>query len=273
MKGFLYQLRRTSDTLAVRIVFYGFITLIIIHAVSIISRYWGLDAVSLYEPMKLRIMYDETNQATIRFVQFFPFFAVIPAGFSYFDDKNNSTDIMVRGKVGNIAYVRDKLLASFFVSFFTYWIPFMIEIGIFSVAVDTSLSRDPSGISYYQSDMQTYIGNYFLADLYKISPVLHAISEVSIWAVVVGAMGCFAVAISFFGIKIRALIFLPVLVIVYATGFIGDFFGAGFSTNYMWYLLGYDAHEKNDLFLLILFVLLIFSSLACGIVNARRDRL
>lgn len=273
MRSFIYQLRRTADTLTVRFVFYGFLFLVIIHSLGVISRFWGMDAVSMIEPMKLRIMYDETNQITIRLIQFFPFLAVIPAGFSYFDDSKNRTDIIIRTRSGNSAYVRDSLLSSFVVSFFTYWIPFMLEIGILSVAMDIGISRDPSGLSYYQSGMQSYIGNYFFADLYKTHPVLHAMAEVSVWAAIVGALASFAVAVSFFGIKIRALVFLPVLMVVYAVGFVGDYLGTGFTTNYMWYLLGYDGHEKNDLFIFVLLAALIVSCVICGIINARRDRL
>ena len=273
MRSFIYQLRRTADTLTVRLVFYGFLILVIMHSIGVISRFWGMDAVSMIEPMKLRIMYDETNQITIRLIQLFPFLAVIPAGFSYFDDSKNQTDIVIRVRSGNAAYVRDSLLSSFIVSFFTYWIPFMLEIGILSVAMDAGISRDPSGLSYYQSGMQSYIGNYFFADLYKTHPILHAMAEVSAWAAMVGALACFAVAVSFFGIKIRALVFLPVLMVVYAVGFVGDFLGTGFTTNYMWYLLGYDGHQKNDLFLLVLFATLAAACIASGIINARRDRL
>lgn len=273
MKDLKYQIKQTANTLSVRAVFYCFFAVIFIHLISVINRFWGSDIAGIYEAMKLRLMVDESNPITFRLIQLFPFIVVIPAGFSYMNDKNNDTDIFIRGRMGNRSYIRNKLTSSFIVSFMTYWIPFMIEIGILLIAIGPMANGDPSGISDYTESMQYSIDHYLFKDIYESHPIMYAILEVTMWATTVGALGCFSVCASLFGLKVKALVFLPVYILIYVAGFIGEALKLPYTTNYMWYMNSYDDHSKNDFIIWIFDALVLVVCVVIGMIMERRDRL
>jgi hypothetical protein len=212
----------------------------------VVTSFWGTDQVELYEPMKLRMMADSTKSMTLRYIQLYPLLVVIPTGFLYLEDQDHLTEIYIRGRIGNRKYIFDKVLTSFVVTFLTFFIPFILEIVLLGVAFPLSQTGDLSNISDYEEVVQEMVDGYLFSDLYIRHPVLYAVAEVTMWGITAGLLGCFSTCVSMFGIKLRALVFLPVYILLYVVSALENLLCTPYTTNYMWYMLSYDTQNKSD---------------------------
>lgn len=267
----LYQIKMTARRPAAKIIFWLLLTAVLVHYIMKVTALWGADTVNLYEPMKLRLLADYSNAITLRIIQLYPLLVVIPTGFSYMEDRDNQTDIYIRGRIGNRKYVRNKIISSFVVAFLVFALPFFIEIILFCAAFPLSQTGDPCNISDFQPVMQEMISRYLFANLYETHPFLYAFFNVFLWGLTAGALGCFSVCISMMGIKLRAILFLPVYVLIYIVSAMENIFYTSYTTNYMWYIINYDSFAKWDMGVLVFDVVILAVCVLIMAVMERRD--
>ena len=247
MRELLYQTKNTAQRPSAKAVFWLLMSAVLVNYIAKVTALWGADTVNLYEPMKLRLLADHSDAITLRIVQLYPLLVVIPTGFSYMADRDNRTDVYIRGRIGNKRYVRNEIISSFIVAFLVFAIPFLVEILLFCAGFPINQTGDPTNISDYDPVYQEVMREYLFSSLYEAHPYLYAVVNVLLWGVTAGALGCFSTCVSMLGIKLRAILFLPVYVLIYMVSALENLFLLPYTTNYIWYLLSYDSHRKWDM--------------------------
>lgn len=271
MGEFIYQVKMTAQRPAAKIIFWLLLAAVLVNYIVMVTRLWGADTVNLYEPMKLRLLVDYSSSITLRIIQFYPLLVVIPTGFSYMEDRDNQTDIYIRGRIGNRKYIRNKIIASFVVAFLVFTLPFFMEIILFCAAFPLSQTGDPANISDFEPVMQEMISKYLFTNIYEAHPYLYAILCVVLWGLTAGALGCLSTCISMLGIKLRAILFLPVYALIYIVSAIENIFYTPYTTNYIWYIINYDSFAKWDMGLLLFDTVILAACVLITVVMERRD--
>lgn len=271
MSSVLYQIRLMSRKRTVKAIFWLLTAAVMLHYVVQVRLFWGKDIANLYEPMKLRLMANSTDAITFRLMQFYPLLVVIPAGFSYVEDRENYTDVYIRGRIGNRQYIYSKMIAAFVVSFLVFTIPFLLELLLYIIAFPLTATGDPSNISDYQAVMQEIIGKYLFSEIYVKSSLLYGVTTVFLWGILAGVLGGFTACISMLGIRFRALLFLPVYVLLYFVSTLENIFCTPYTTNYLWYIQFYDFYVKTEWGLVLFILIIIIISVMITLFMGRRD--
>lgn len=266
------QLKVIWERKIATITFFILLTLMLVNYFYNVFTYQGTDIIDMYHPMKLLTL-SNYSEYGFYLLQYYPLIVIIPAAFSFFADKQSQELIFIQSRVGAHHYYWGKILGVFLVTFFVFTVPFLVEIGLNSLAFPITAMGDPSNINTYE--LISAVNMYLFSNLYVYSPYLYAVFFTLVFGIFSGILAVFTVAISTFSIKFKVLLFLPVYALLYLLGAIKQLIPAiTVETNYFFYLAFYYPIRNSTESVITLFsfmiVVLVISILIVSI-KLRKD--
>ncbi|WP_078553747.1 hypothetical protein [Bacillus alkalicellulosilyticus] len=241
-----------------------------------VLTYSGTDIVDMYHPMKLLTL-SNYSEYSFYLMQYYPLLVVIPAGFALYNDKTLNQFIFIQARVNARNYYLGKIIVVFLVTFFVFTVPFLIEILLNIIAFPVNAVGDPSNFSIYDNSYIEIMSMYLLSDLYTLSPYLYATFFTLVFGVLSGILAIFTVAVSTFPIKFKALLFLPVYVLLYLLGMLKQLIPAiSVETNYFFYLGFYHPISRASESLLVylsLSIMLLVLATSIIVYQIKKDAL
>lgn len=239
-----------------------------------IITYKGKDIVDMYFPMKLLLLSSSSGAFGFYLMQYYPLLVILPAGFSYIFDRDSRELIYIQSRVGLKNYFIGKLIAVFLVTFFIFTVPFFMEIVLNCIGFPIHATGDLSNTNIYADVYIEAVKKYFLYRLYVSHPYLYTVLFTLVFGIISGVLAVFVNAISMCNIKFKILLFLPVYVLLYGLGMIGQINSSiKVSTSYFNYLRIFDRSIKSGTGYFIIMTLILLVSIIIILVKSRKDSL
>lgn len=213
----------------------------------------GMDVSQMYHPMKLltlsynRIYYNA--DVTLILTMLYPFFVVLPAGFSYMKEQQTKEEIYVMTRLGKKRYWTCKLCAAFLTTAIVFSTPFLLEIVINYLSFPIKAQGDFSHLSIYSKEYEKMVNAYAGSTFYRISPVLYAVFETLLFGVYSGILSMVTLAVSFVAsVKYRVLLLLPTVVLLNMSSYFNVIFNQKIAMRWTSYMLLFNDEQKSLLY-------------------------
>ena len=231
---------------------------VLLNYLTNVFRFNGTDVTDMYMSMYLMVLSQENASFHFFFMQYFPLLLVIPASFSFLQDKSSRALNYLAARMGRRRYYVSKGIAVFLISFAVFTLPFLLEILLNCIAFPLDAVGHVSNINNYEK-MESF-ERMFLVKLFCYSPYLYAVLFTFIFGIVTGVLSVFALGISMLKMRFKVFVFLPCYLLLYASYFGNRIPGLnGTDTNYFIYFSIFDDAPKNGVgyFLVVLLVALV----------------
>jgi hypothetical protein len=242
---------------------------------SNVYKYNGKDIIDMYFPMKLLLLSDISGALSFYFFQYFPLLVILPAGFSYLNDRDSREIYYIQSRVGIKAYYKGKISAVFLVNFFVFTIPFLLEMLLNCIAFPIQATGDLSNIDVYEEVYIKVVERYFFHNIYVVNPYLYTFLFILFFGILSGILIVFINAISMFPrIKYKILLFLPIYLLFNGFGLLKMLNPSiNVSTNYFDYMGIFDDCPKSGKGFIIVIILLIVIPMGITLIKSRKDSL
>ena len=261
-------IRERKSTIFMYILMCGLVAL---NFIVNINEYAGYNVWNMYHPMRLVLLSDYSSLG-FAFMQYIPFLLVVPAAFSFFNDRTCRENIIIEAKSNRKAYYIGTLLATFVTTFLIFTIPLLVELLLNCITFPLLALGEQSNISLF--DNTSIIESYLFYGLWLYNPYLYTFLMILIFGVVCGIMACFAAAVSLIGRnQFKVMIFVPVYVLMYLVLLLELILNLDDSTNYFFYLRLFCVEKVNEWFILIFLVIVVFFIGVILINKIRKDEL
>ena len=248
------------------------LALVLMNFIGNVTEFRGYDRVEMYHPMKMLLLsYNRTcynADLALVLIQLVPLVICLPAGLSLVTEQQNGEAVLAVSRLGARTYIWSKLTAAFAATLTVFSVPFLIEIALNCLAFPLDATGDFTNWEPYSQDMLNGVKEYTLPGLYALSPYLYAVVCTVLFGAFAGLLSALTIAISaLWRVKYKAILILPVFLLLEATLFIGR--GTGW---YNYVLLFNDQHRARQTAWLL--VLLAAAFIAFGAERfARKDKL
>ncbi|MDO5410606.1 MAG: hypothetical protein Q4F21_09165, partial [Lachnospiraceae bacterium] len=261
-------LQKRNAMIAVTLVW----TFALINFISNVFAYSGRDVISMYEPVKILLLADDSGPSGFYFMQLYPIFVALPAAFSFAEDRDSNEIVFMVSKTGVKYYFRSKMIAIFLASFFVFLLPLLMEYVLTLLSFPLNAIADNSNVDMYQEVYIEGVRRYLWCDLYIKAPFIYGLFGIVWFAFVSGILNVFAAAISTFKVRFKIMLLLPSYFLLYGFMLIGTAFrGISFSTWYSAYLRTCTLEKKSALGVLIALLGVILLSIIIIERQARKD--
>lgn len=241
-----------------------FITVLIIYSFIVINfirnirEFYGVDISAIIHPMKMTLL-NTYGKIGFYFMQYVPLILILPASFSFMNDKSNDTKVYLSAKFGARNYYYGKLAAVFVMTFLAFFIPLIFEYVLNIVTFPIQAIGDRCNLPTFDSSYQGMETRYLFSELWKSNPYVYFFVFISMFSFVMASFSTFAVSITMFPIvKFKILTFIPAYCIFTFINASGNLFGI--RMNYQDYLMAFDSGDKiNSLYMIISLLLLLIS--------------
>lgn len=239
-----------------------------------VVTYTGKDVIDMYFPMKLLLLSSSSGAFGFYFMQYYPLLVILPAGFSYISDRDSREDIYIQSKVGIRQYYIGKIFAVFFVTFFVFTLPFLIEMLLSCIAFPIQATGDLSNVNIYEKVYINAVKKYYAYKLYAYNPYLYTMLFTLLFGLISGVLSVFINVISMCNIKFKILLFLPTYILLYGIGIIGQINSSlKISTSYFDYLRIFNNAEKSGTGYFIIIIVILMVSIILTLIKSRKDSL
>ncbi len=187
-----------------------------------VMKYKGTDISNMINPVELMIL-GEGGKFHWYFVQFYPFLAVIPAAFSIMTDSITGELPNIIYRSGTARYYISKQLAVFAATFICFAVPFIIEMAANFIVFPKEAMGNLYGCDLYSSNYES-IFQYPFIYFYANNRVVFQLIYIGITSSLAGLLAVFASSVSVFLKRFRAIVFIPVYLILAVAGRIGNVF-------------------------------------------------
>ncbi len=231
---------------------------VLLNYLTNVFRFSGTDVTDMYMSMYLLVLSQENASFHFFFMQYFPLLLVIPASFSFLQDKSSRALNYLAARMGRRRYYVSKGIAVFLIAFAVFTLPFLLEILLNCIAFPMDAVGHVSNFNNYEK-MESF-ERMFLVKLFCYSPYLYAVLFTFIFGIVTGVLSVFALGISMLKMRFKVFVFLPCYLLLYASYFGNRIPGLnGTDTNYFIYFSIFDDAPKNGVgyFLVVLLVALV----------------
>ena len=247
--------------------FYILLLLCLMNYVDNVLEFQGYDLIEMYHPMKLllisynRVYYKA--DATLFFIQLFPFLVVCPAGFSFLKERQSKQEYMIISRIGITVYHLSKVIAAYVITFIVFTVPFLLEMILNCLAFPLEATGDLTNLGFYSAEYIERVHYYSFSGLYVKAPFLYTVLCILIFGMISGLLGTVIVVFTMlFKIKYKVIVFIPVYVLLTATLYADKFLPWLHSTWYNYLLLFHD-EPKNYCYFLCSVLLCLFI-VVCG---------
>lgn len=215
------------------------------HFLQNVFAYAGKDVSLMYHPMQLLLLFDN-NIFGYYLVRFLPILAVIPCGFSYFEDRASGEQLFWMARIGKREYFRGKLAAVFLVTTIVFAAPLLLEVLLNAAA----FPLHANGLADYSSRLEagywSGVRQYLFPELYIASKYLYAVVCCLFFGVVCAVLAAFTVSLSLLPVfKFRIILFLPVYLLLTLTYYVQFLFPDAGYTDYSFFLYFCDPMKKS----------------------------
>lgn len=226
----------------------------------------GYDVLDMYHPVVLSGITSDIKFAEY-FTIFYPFLAVLPAGFAFMDDRETNIYSIIQSREGIKTYYISKMVAAFIVGLVVFTVPFFIGIIMNLIAFPSNASGlSLTNLSTYSSAYLEHCQCYFFVGLYHRNIFAYYFLSILLLGIFSGFASMFVASISTFKIKFKILLLLPLYALLQSTYYIGLFL-PDVQTYYEFYIMAADIMDKNILVLMFLMIFMVVSSVL--IINRR----
>lgn len=257
-KAVVWQMKAICSRKAPIVMFLFLYAYVLLNYLTNVFRFSGTDVTDMYMSMYLLVLSEENVSFHFFFMQYFPLLLVIPASFSFLQDKSSRALNYLAARMGRRRYYVSKGIAVFLISFAVFTLPFLLEILLNCIAFPLDAVGHVSNINNYEK-MESF-ERMFLVKLFCYSPYLYAVLFTFIFGIVTGVLSVFALGISMLKMRFKVFVFLPCYLLLYASYFGNRIPGLnGTDTNYFIYFSIFDDAPKNGVgyFLVVLLVALV----------------
>lgn len=232
---------------------------IIINYARNVKEFYGADISAIIHPMKMTLL-NTYGKIGFYFMQYVPLILVLPASFSFMNDKSNDTKIYLSARFGVKNYYYGKLIAVFTMTFLAFFIPFIFEYVLNVITFPIQAVGDRSNLTTFDSSYQEMQKQYLFSELWKFNSYLYFFVFIAMFSFVMASFSTFVVSITMFPIvKFKVLAFLPAYCIFTFSNASGAILGI--RMNYQDYLMAFDSGEKiTSLYVIISLSLLLISA-------------
>jgi hypothetical protein len=226
--------------------FFALLLLMLTNYFSNVFNYSGTDILDMMHPMMLLTLSTYSSNS-FYLMQLYPLLIIIPAGLSYFNDKNSQEMLLIQTRVGGKNYFLGKMIAVFLVTFLVFATPFLIEIILNIIAFPLSATGHVTGSNVYELNRILGARSQLLYPLYAHSKYLYALVFTVIFGITSGILAVFAVSFSMivkvnYGISI----FLPTYLLFYLLGMAEQVLNLSIQTRHSSYLLLFNIGPSED---------------------------
>lgn len=237
------------------LIIYSFI---IINYIRNIRQFYGADISAIIHPMKMTLL-NTYGKMGFYFMQYIPLILVLPASFSFMNDKSNDTKVYLSAKFGAKNYYYGKIIAVFIMTFLAFSIPLIFEYVLNIVSFPIQAIGDRCNLPTFDSTYQQMETRYLFSELWKYNPYIYFFVFIMMFSFVMASFSSFVVSITMLPIvKFKILAFLP----AYCVFTLSNAFDSilGIRMNYQDYLMAFDSGEKiTSLYMIISLLLLLIS--------------
>ncbi|MBE6843480.1 MAG: hypothetical protein E7510_11735 [Ruminococcus sp.] len=241
------------------------LTLLIIYVFIIINfaqnaiEFYGADISAIIHPMKMSLLNTYVKWG-FYFMQYLPLIVVLPASFSFFNDKNNHTTVYLSAKFGVKNYYYGKIIAVFTMTFLAFFIPFIFEYVLNIIAFPIQAIGDRSNLPTFDYGYQEMETRYIFHQLWHLNPYFYYLIFITMFSFVMASFSTFVVSITMLPmVNYKILTFLPAyfaFTMISALGML-----LGINMNYRDYLMSFESSEKIDALYLAISLLLLITSI------------
>ena len=236
-------------------------------------QYYGYDLYHMYSPLKM-VFLGDFSPLGFYFMQYYPFLVIIPAAFTYFNDKSSNELIFIETRADKKSYYWGNIFATFITTFFIFTVPLLIEVILNCVAFPIEAVGDLTNMGMFEEVYQNVISRYLFSALWISNPYLYTVAMIVLFGSVSGILACFAAAISMLDcFKYKILIFIPVYVVLYAISAFQMMFQLKYTTNYFFYLRMFGCQEYNEFSYIFCVLAIVFCTIVLVYIKTRKDEL
>ena len=247
--------------------------LMLINFFGNVIQYYEYDIWNMYHPMKL-VFLGENSSLGFYFMQYYPFLVVMPAGFSYFTDKNSGELIFIETRTSKKNYYLGTMIATFATTFMIFTFPLFIEMILNCIAFPMEALGDQSNVQMFEPIYTEMIQGYLFSELWLFNPYIYTFAMIALFGVVSGILACFAAVVSMFGIsKFKILLFVPVYALLYLLRIFKKSLNLEFTTNYFFYLRIFCVEHLNETVYVLLLAILVAVIGMMLFIKMRKDEL
>jgi hypothetical protein len=182
------------------------------------------------------------------FDTWFPFLAVIPAGFSFLNTSKVKEKAIILSRCSKRNYYVSKTIAVFIVTLITFTIPLYIEAILNFVAFPVSAIGDPSNVDLFDYVYNEGIYDYLFSGIYVLNRYVYLMFYILLIGIFAGILAVFAALLSeTFKFKYKIITLAPVYAILYLSSQLESVLNLKFSTKYFEYISMFDTNEKNEI--------------------------
>ncbi|MBR3917615.1 MAG: hypothetical protein IKJ59_02625 [Clostridia bacterium] len=231
---------------------------IIINYARNVKEFYGADVSAIIHPMKMTLL-NTYGKWGFYFMQYVPLILVLPASFSFMNDKSNDTKVYLSAKFGVKNYYYGKLVAVFTMTFLAFFIPLVFEYILNIVTFPIQAVGDRSNLTTFDNTYNDKETRYLFFKLWRFNPYIYFFVFIAMFSFVMASFSTFVVSTTMFQIiKFKILAFLPAYSIFTFSNASGAILGI--RMNYQDYLMAFDSGEKIDSLYLVISLLLLFIS-------------
>ncbi len=268
-KNFAFQLRCILEQKFVYVTFLILLALIMVHYFSGTESYNGFDIVTMYNPTVFLSISGCVDGDT-RILQLLPLLIVLPAAFSYVIDRNSKIQPVIFTRTTAGKYYLAKSMAVFLVTFLTFVLPFLIELGLYCIKYPV----DAAGITndgVFSDTYKIFVSGMMTPWLFALNVYVNAIVNILVIGATCGIVAVFAMAVSTFVKKFWVIVFLPIFILFYGLAKIGEVLETKYSMNYVDYFTLYSYGQRKFLYFFLIMAVLLIISVVILCIESRKD--
>ncbi|MBQ3584389.1 MAG: hypothetical protein IJA27_06720 [Lachnospiraceae bacterium] len=268
IKMHMYAMFKRRGTI---ISYFAMYVLVLFNFFCNVKEYYGWNIPCMYSPMKLLFL-SGNHSISFYFMQYFPIFVVIPAGFAFINDKISREIIYIQARTGKKEYYIGKSIAVFLVTFLVFAVPMLFEVLLNVISFPTNAIGDQSNLNIFDPVYMESVQRYLFHDVWIFNKYIYAVLMIVVFGVASGLLGVFAgLFSSVFSFRFKIFVFIPAYTLLYLLAVSEKILHLDFSTNYFEYLIFFSGSViKDNVFILFLMGLLTVDLLLL-LVKVRKD--
>lgn len=271
MKAIFQQSRLLFQKKTVVCIYLFMCGIVLYHFINNVILYQGYDVVGMYHPMHLVTLTSYSTEGFI-ILQLLPILLVLGTGFVYYSDKTSGMNVFLIERMGKKKYYFSKILSAFFVTFFIFTLPLLLEVILNVLSFPLDAMGDLSNFSQYHSYLIDLIRSYLFYELYLYNPYMYTVFCILLFGIWCGVLAAFVVAISFLPfVKSRLILFLPLYVLIQVLQFIKIIGITDSETTYMLYFYIFEGGDLSETGYLLMLIFLIVSTIGITCWKCRED--
>lgn len=233
-----------------------------------VFTYAGMDVSEMYRPTEFLLLANQ-GKLGFYFLEYYPLLVIVPAAFSYYNDRTSREKIYLEARMGKSAYYVGKVLSVFLVTFVVFSLPFLMEIALNCIAFPMEADEFLNNVDIYSN--AELVQHMFSWQFYVYHPYLYSVVFTLVFGAVSGILAVFTLAFSTLrSVKLKVFLFLPCYLLAYGLTGLQPVV-AEYTIHYISYLALFDYGIKNTVAYVLLLMVFLLVSISVFFYQSRKD--